>query len=38
MIRKLNFIFCENEHGTGDVCLPDADALSGNSRSLELAG
>jgi hypothetical protein len=23
MIYKAPFIFCENEHGTGDVCFPD---------------
>lgn len=23
MIRKLNIIFCENEHGNGERCFPD---------------
>lgn len=23
MIRKAQVIFCDNEHGTGDVCFPD---------------
>lgn len=29
MIRKLNVIFCENEHGAGDVTFPDLLATSG---------
>ena len=27
MIRKCLFIFCENDHGTGDVCFPDVENL-----------
>jgi hypothetical protein len=27
MIRKAQVIFCDNEHGTGDVCFPDLTAL-----------
>ena len=27
VIRKLNFLFCENEHGTGDVCFPDVSRI-----------
>ena len=27
MVRNCFFIFCENEHGTGDVCFPDLDTL-----------
>ena len=27
MIRKCLFIFCENEHGTGDVTFPSVEAL-----------
>lgn len=23
MIRKLNLLFCENEHGVGEKCFPD---------------
>lgn len=34
MIRKLNFIFCENEHGTGDVCFPDVKRLDGYDIQL----
>lgn len=29
MIRKAQIIFCDNEHGTGDVCFPDLTSLSG---------
>lgn len=29
MIRKAQIIFCDNEHGTGDVCFPDLTTLSG---------
>lgn len=36
MIRKLHFLFCDNEHGTGDVCLPDPDAMGGNSFKHEI--
>lgn len=28
MIRAAKLIFCENEHGTGDVTFPDLDELS----------
>lgn len=28
MIRKAQVIFCDNEHGTGDVCFPDLTAFS----------
>lgn len=27
MIRKVQVIFCDNEHGTGDACFPDITAL-----------
>ena len=27
MIRKCLFIFCDNEHGTGDVSFPDVETL-----------
>lgn len=27
MIRTMRFIFCDNEHGTGDVAFPDVDRL-----------
>lgn len=27
MIRKAQVIFCDNEHGTGDVCFPDLTAF-----------
>lgn len=30
MIRKINIIFCDNEHGSGDVCFPDVDSLDGH--------
>lgn len=26
MIRKAQLLFCDNEHGTGDVCFPDLTA------------
>jgi hypothetical protein len=26
MIRQTRFIFCDNEHGTGDVTFPNIDA------------
>lgn len=29
MIRKAQILFCDNEHGTGDVCFPDLTSLSG---------
>lgn len=29
MTRKAQVIFCDNEHGTGDVCFPDLTALEG---------
>ncbi len=29
MIRKAQILFCENEHGTGDVMFPDLTLLSG---------
>lgn len=29
MIYKANFLFCSNEHGTGDVTYPDLDKMSG---------
>jgi hypothetical protein len=29
MIRKALVIFCDNEHGTGDVCFPDLTLLEG---------
>lgn len=36
MIRNLHFIFCENEHGTGDVCFPDVAFLSGFEIKQEI--
>ena len=30
MIRKCVILFCENEHGTGDVTFPDVVALDGH--------
>jgi hypothetical protein len=27
MIRSGKILFCENEHGTGDITFPDLDAL-----------
>lgn len=30
MIRTARLIFCENEHGTGDVTFPDLDHGEGN--------
>lgn len=27
MIRTMRFLFCDNEHGTGDVTFPDTDRL-----------
>ena len=27
MIRKCMILFCDNEHGTGDVCFPDLDRV-----------
>jgi hypothetical protein len=27
MILKCRVIFCENEHGTGDVCFPDIGTM-----------
>lgn len=29
MTRKAVVIFCDNEHGSGDVCFPDLTTLSG---------
>jgi len=31
VIRKIQFLFCDNEHGTGDVCFPD---VSGTEDSV----
>lgn len=31
MIRKCVVLFCENEHGTGDVTFPDVMALDGHA-------
>lgn len=28
MTRKCILIFCDNEHGSGDVCFPNVDAMS----------
>ncbi len=30
MIRKCQLIFCDNEHGTGDVTFPDVKSLDGH--------
>lgn len=27
MINKCSILFCDNEHGTGDVCFPDLDSM-----------
>ena len=27
MIQKCSILFCDNEHGTGDVCFPDLDNM-----------
>ena len=27
MINKCSILFCDNEHGTGDVCFPDIDNM-----------
>lgn len=27
MINKACILFCDNEHGTGDVCFPDIDNM-----------
>lgn len=29
MIRKANLLFCDNEHGTGDVVFPDLTTKAG---------
>ena len=29
MICRTSLIFCDNEHGTGDVCFPDVYGMSG---------
>lgn len=29
MTRKAQLLFCDNEHGTGDVCFPDVDEMDG---------
>ena len=31
MINKCNIIFCDNEHGVGDICFPDIDGMDGYS-------
>lgn len=35
MIHKFNILFCENEHGTGDVVFPDLTTLGGFEFSQE---
>lgn len=30
MIRKCQLIFCDNEHGVGDVTFPDMDSMDTN--------
>lgn len=30
MTRKSHLLFCDNEHGTGDVTFPDVKAVSGD--------
>lgn len=30
MIRRCALLFCDNDHGTGDVTFPDVDALDGH--------
>jgi len=32
MTRKMTFLFCENEHGTGDVCFPE---VSGTEEDVK---
>ena len=29
MINNARILFCDNEHGTGDVCFPDIDKMDG---------
>lgn len=29
MIKKAHLLFCDNEHGTGDVTFPDVKSLDG---------
>lgn len=31
MVNKYMILFCDNEHGTGDVCFPDVDTMDGFS-------
>jgi hypothetical protein len=31
VIRKCQVIFCDNEHGFGDVCFPAIDTLDGHA-------
>lgn len=39
MTRKSQILFCDNEHGTGDVCFPDVSVLSGfGVQQLFIAG
>ena len=39
MIRTLRVIFCENEHGTGDVCFPDIGTMDDYAvKQLIIAG
>jgi hypothetical protein len=35
MTRKLQILFCDNEHGTGDVCFPDVKHLDGHQIQQE---
>jgi len=35
MIRKLNILFCENEHGTGDVTFPDLNGSDAAQKFVE---
>jgi hypothetical protein len=36
VIRKTHIIFCDNEHGTGDVMFPDLTRLSGFEFAQEV--
>lgn len=38
MIRKLNVLFCENEHGTGDVTFPDLNSSNAAQKFMDGEG
>ena len=33
MIQKCKLLFCDNEHGFGDVTFPKIDDMSGSART-----